>query len=153
MLPLRLPGCCPEHYDPATGSCTRCWFCYDPAAWARHCREAAQVKSQAPDALPGQWLFPGFPQAAAPAPSAPAQAATAGERHCLHCGTLFPFTRSTAEYCKPACRAAAARERARHAAACQYCGAEKRAPFCNAWCQRQAEKEERLSRHGGRITR
>lgn len=152
---LRLPGCCPENYDPQTGACRLCGFTYDPTAWAAECHRRAHTPrtSQAADALPGQFLFPGLPQATPATSAARPPVPPAGERHCLYCGTLFPYHRATAEYCSPGCRSRAGRARARAAKACGHCGAPNQAPYCNDHCRWQDAKSGRLMRLGGRSER
>ena len=147
-------GCCPENYDPEMGSCARCWFTYDAEAWTRHCRVSAMIESPEEEALPGQWLLPGVPvkertAAEPPAAGGRRRAEWRGEKYCLHCGELFSFKRDHAEFCHPTCRAAYHRAARRREKACQFCGADNQAPYCNAHCRWQDQKQDRLSRQGG----
>lgn len=151
-------GCCAEHYNPETGSCGRCWYTYDAAAWRRHVRQSALIESPEAEALPGQWLLPGVTvqegkgagRKGEGAAGRPVVEEWRGEKHCLHCGELFSFKREHAEFCHPTCRAAYHRAERRREKACQFCGAEGQAPYCNAHCRWQDEKQHRLMRQGGR---
>ena len=151
-------GCCPEHYNPKTGSCGRCWFTYDAEAWARHIRGAALIESPEAEALPGQWLLPGVTVqerkgTVTPATGGRRREEWRGEKYCLHCGKVFSFKRQHAEFCHPTCRADYHRAERRRAKACQFCGAEGQAPYCNAHCRWQDEKQHRLMMQGGRERR
>ena len=139
MFTIAMWPCCPKNYDPETGLCRSCGYCYDKPTWTAHCRTAANPPAPEPtqDA----------PEAVSVTPSPPVKSL---ESYCLHCGKLFTHTRKSAVYCSTKHRVAAKRAADKRAAACQWCGAEDQAPYCNDHCAWQDKKQYQLMRHGGR---
>ena len=110
-----MAGCCLEHYNPETGACSVCHFCYSQAAWTAYLLRIAEAsapiretQAQAEAARPiseTQIETPTFP-----VPVTPPRVAVnpiVGDRRCSRCDLEFAHRRKTAEFCSTACRVAA----------------------------------------------
>lgn len=125
-----MAGCCLEHYNPETGACSVCHFCYSQAAWTAYLLRIAEAsapiretQAQAEAARPiseTQIETPTFP-----VPVTPPRVAVnpiVGDRRCSRCDLEFAHRRKTAEFCSTACRVAAHRERKARELDCPRCG-------------------------------
>ena len=113
---LMMAGCCLEHYNPETGSCSVCRFCYDKKAWTAYLLRIAEASRPI-----GETQAQVQPVTLTPEPRR-AVNPVVGDRRCSRCDLEFEHRRRTAEFCSTACRVAAHRERKARELDCPRCG-------------------------------
>ena len=103
-------GCCPDHFNPQTGSCDVCHSCYCPELWTAHVEKRYAETNERFGYLDRKPVnlkpYVRTQKRTAPNP-------IMGDRLCLWCHSEFGHRRSTAEFCSSRCRVAHHREEKR----------------------------------------